>query len=180
MIDWANISLKDLAGLLSEEMRKRGIETILVGGACVTIYTNNQYQSYDLDYVSYEDMKKVKNALKELGFVQKDKYFRHPDCPWVVEFVSPPVAVGRQTILRFASIKTALGSITCLTPTDSVKDRLASFYYCNDKQSLEQAISICLDQEVNLDEIKSWSISEAQKEKFALFLQALRIKNKKR
>ena len=150
MIDWATISLKNLAGFLSEEMRKGGVDAILVGGACVTMYTDNRYQSYDLDYVSYEDMKKVKNVLNGLGFVQKDKYFRHPDCPWVVEFVSPPVAVGRETIQRFASVKTPLGSITCLTPTDSVKDRLASFYHWNDKQGLEQAINICLDQNVNL------------------------------
>ncbi len=29
MIDWATISLKELAGYVSEELRKRGIETIL-------------------------------------------------------------------------------------------------------------------------------------------------------
>lgn len=48
MIDWANISLKDLAGYVSEQLRIKGIDTILVGGACVTIYSENRYQSYDL------------------------------------------------------------------------------------------------------------------------------------
>jgi hypothetical protein len=56
----------------------------------------------------------------------------------------------------------------------SVKDRLASFYHWNDKQSLEQAINICLDQKINLADVKLWSINEAQEEKFELFLQALR------
>ncbi len=59
MIDWENITLKELAGYVSEELRKRGVETNLVGGACVTIYSENRYQSYDLDYVTYEDMRKV-------------------------------------------------------------------------------------------------------------------------
>ena len=68
MIDWANISLQELAGYVSEELRKRGVDTILVGGACVTIYSHNRYQSYDLDYVTYDDMRKVKKALLELGF----------------------------------------------------------------------------------------------------------------
>lgn len=45
MIDWENISLKELAGYVSEELRKRGIDVILVGGACVTIYSENRYQS---------------------------------------------------------------------------------------------------------------------------------------
>lgn len=39
MIDWSKITLKELAGFVSEELRKRGIDTILVGGACVTIYS---------------------------------------------------------------------------------------------------------------------------------------------
>lgn len=53
-INWKEISLRDLAGYLSEELRKRGIDTILVGGACVSIYSKNRYQSYDLDFVSYD------------------------------------------------------------------------------------------------------------------------------
>ncbi len=68
MIDWSTVSLKELAGFLSEELRKHGIDIILVGGACATIYSENRYQSYDLDYITYEDMKKVKRALIELGF----------------------------------------------------------------------------------------------------------------
>ena len=62
MIDWVNISLCDLAGYISEELKKKGIDTVLVGGACVTIYSENRYQSYDLDYVTYEDMRKVKRS----------------------------------------------------------------------------------------------------------------------
>ena len=106
MIDWAKISLKDLAGFLAEELRKKGIETILVGGACVTIYSENRYQSYDLDYVTYEDMKKVKKALSDLGFTEKSGYFHHINCPWIVEFVSPPVAVGNEPISKFNTIQT--------------------------------------------------------------------------
>lgn len=81
MIDWTAISLQDLAGFISEELKKRGIDTVLVGGACVTIYSENRYQSYDLDYVTYEDVKKVKKALGELGFTEKHKNFQHEGCP---------------------------------------------------------------------------------------------------
>jgi predicted nucleotidyltransferase len=58
MIDWSKITLEGLAGFVSEGLRERGIDAILVGGACVTIYSKNRYQSYDLDYITYEDMKK--------------------------------------------------------------------------------------------------------------------------
>ena len=43
MIDWKKITLKNLAGYIAEELRKVGIDTILVGGACVSIYSKNRY-----------------------------------------------------------------------------------------------------------------------------------------
>lgn len=169
MIDWKTISLRDLAGYVSEQLRNKGIDTVLVGGACVTIYSENRYQSHDLDFVTYHDIKKVKTALRELGFTEKNKYFHHENCPWMVEFVSPPVAVGNEPIREFNKVKTPLGEIKLLLPVDSVKDRLASFYHWNDRQSLEQAIDICLEQKINLEEVQRWSIQENQEEKFQIF-----------
>lgn len=176
MINWKTISLKDLAGFLSEELRKKGIDTILVGGACVTIYSENRYQSYDLDYVTYEDMKKVKKALSELGFIEKEGYFQHENCQWLVEFVSPPVAIGNEFVHKFNQVVTSLGTIKLLRAVDSVKDRLASFYRWRDKQGLEQAINICLEQKIDLREIKTWSIKEGQEKKFGEFENFLRKK----
>jgi ABC-type transport system substrate-binding protein len=54
-----NISLRDFAGYISSELNKAGIDATLVGGACVTIYSKNRYQSYDLDFVSYKSIKKI-------------------------------------------------------------------------------------------------------------------------
>lgn len=173
MIEWSTISLRDLAGYISEELRKRDIDTILVGGACVTIYSENRYQSYDLDYITYADMKKVKKALAELGFIEKQKYFKHEECQWLVEFVSPPVAVGNEPVQRFNSVKTPLGTIKLLYPIDSVKDRLGAFYHWNDKEGLEQALSICAEHRVDLEEIEDWSIREKNKEKFQIFKKLL-------
>lgn len=174
MMDWANISLKDLAGYVSEELSKRGIDTVLVGGACVTIYSENRYQSYDLDYVTYEDMRKVKKALAEIGFIEKSGYFQHEGCQWFVEFVSPPVAVGNEPVQKFNNVKTSLGTIKMLHPEDSVKDRLSSYYHWNDKQGLEQALNICLEQVIDLDELKRWSLQESQMAKFQIFIERLK------
>ncbi len=173
MIDWTTISLRDLAGYVSEELRKRGIDTILVGGACVTIYTENRYQSYDLDYITYVDMKRVKKALAELGFIERKKYFKHEGCQWFVEFVSPPVAVGEEPVQRFNLVKTPLGTIKLLYPIDSIKDRLASFYHWDDKEGLEQAVNICVDYTIDLKELEEWSIREKQKMKFEVFKKKL-------
>lgn len=178
MINWKKVSLKEVAGFVSEELRKRGIDIILVGGACVTIYSNNRYQSYDLDFVAYQDMKKVKQALKELNFEEKNGYFRHSLCKWIIEFVSSPVAVGKQIISKFEEMKVATGTIKMLRIEDSVKDRLASYFYWNDRQGLSQAIDICFEQDVDFQEIENWSIKEGFKEKFNEFIQQF-LKRKK-
>ncbi|HLB52703.1 MAG TPA: hypothetical protein VJK48_03210 [Chlamydiales bacterium] len=126
MIRWKTISLEELAGWLSNEFKKRDIDAILVGGACVTIYSHNRYQSYDLDFVVYEDMKKVKQTLKSLRFHEKSGYFQHSNCKWLVEFVSSPVAVGKEIISSFQDTKVATGIIKMLRAEDSVKDFLIS------------------------------------------------------
>jgi len=171
MIDWAKISLEELAGYLSEELRKSGIEVILVGGACVTIYSQNRYQSYDLDFVTYEDMKIVKKALNNLGFFEKEGYFQHKSCEWFVEFVSAPVAIGNELITQFEHIEMPTGTIKMLRVEDSVKDRLASYFHWNDRQGLEQALAISKDREYDLDEIKNWAIKEGFQDKLSIFLE---------
>ena len=66
-------------------------------------------------------------------------------------------------------MKTRYGKIVLLTPTDSVKDRLASFFHWNDPQALEQALMVAKAQKVNLKEIIRWSEKEGHKDKFEIF-----------
>ena len=174
MIDWEKISLEDLAGLISKELKKRGIEAILVGGACVTIYSSNRYQSFDLDFVCYEDFRKIQKALKEIGFKESGKSFYHDRCKWVVEFVSPPVAVGKEIISKFKTIKVATGSIKMIRAEDSVKDRLASYFHWNDRQGLEQAIDVCLECKIDIKEVKKWAQKEGFEDKFKKFFEKLK------
>ncbi len=174
MIDWKTISLEDLAGFLSTELNKRGIEVILVGGACVTIHSHNLYQSYDLDFVVYEDMKKVTRALKDLGFHEKSKYFHRADCKWMIEFVSSPVAVGQEIISNFQNIEVATGIIKMLRAEDSVKDRLSSYFHWNDRQGLDQALDICKERVIDLNEVENWSVKEGFLDKFQNFTNELK------
>ncbi len=169
-VNWKSISLEDLAGYLSEELRKDGIDLVLVGGACVTIYSKNRYQSYDLDFITYEDLNKVKKSLNKYGFEYQSKYFTRKDCPWIIEFASPPVAVGNEPIHHFSNIKTKMGTIKMLRPIDCIKDRLAGFYHWDDRQGLEQALEVCSEiREIDLAELEHWSKNEGFSEKFEEF-----------
>ncbi len=175
-MNFKNISIEQLAAIVSQKLQEHGIDSILVGGGYVSIYSHNRYQSYDLNFVTYEDMKKVTKALKELNFTKKKRYFQNSDCEYYIEFVSPPVTIGNEPIHTYEYHKTSLGTIKMLTPTDSVKDRLASYYHWGDQQGLMQAITICqeIPEKVDLYEIKKWSIREGQKRKYEIFLKQLK------
>jgi hypothetical protein len=63
-MDYSKIDLKGLACLIYETLKSNGIEAVLVGGACVSIYSQNRYQSFDLDFVTYEELKSIEKALE--------------------------------------------------------------------------------------------------------------------
>lgn len=174
-IDWAHISLKDLAALVSNTLREGGIDAILVGGACVSIYTNNAYQSHDLDFVTHSSLKGITPLLKKIGFLREStRHFTRKDCPFFVEFVAPPAAIGDEPVTDKRVMRTKYGNIVMLTASDSVKDRLAAYFHWQDPQSLEQAVLVAGSQKVDLKEIRSWSRKEGFEKKYRDFEKRLK------
>jgi len=170
-----DISTKELASLIGKSLETAGIEAVLVGGSCVSIYSSNKYQSYDLDYITYENEKKATDVLNKLGFIyDSKKYYVHPKCPYFIEFLAPPIAIGNELIKNVNTIKSRSGVIKLLSPTDCVKDRLSAYFYWNDTQSLEQALLVANDQKIDLKNIEKWAIKEDNIEKFKIFLKRLK------
>lgn len=176
-INWAEMSVTEIASAICEQMSKYNINVTLCGGACVTIYSENQYKSGDLDFVMPDySLKEIDPIMAELGF-SRTKFHRHyedTECPYFVEFPPSPLTIGDEFVTETASIKTKYGTLRLLTPTDSVKDRLAAFYHWNDRQSLEQAILICKTKKIDLKEVERWSKGEGSLEKYRYLLQALK------
>jgi hypothetical protein len=172
-INFKIISIAELAALVNTKFAEHNMKTILVGGACVAIYSDNRYLSYDLDFVTFETKGNIKKALSELGFEPKGKHFVHRDCPYLIEFVSPPIAIGEELIDKFKTLTTQFGWLELLTPIDCVKDRLASFFHWQDRQALEQAVLVFKNQKIDLEEIKRWAKAENHLDKFKEFVKAL-------
>lgn len=169
MINFRKIDLKQLAVLIYEALRQDQLDAVLVGGACVSIYTENRYQSYDLDFVSHEELKNITKALAKIGFRRQGRYFVHDDCPYFIDFVNPPVAVGHQPVRQFKELRTEAGRLQLLTPKDCVKDRLAAYFHWNDLQTLDQAVLVAQHYPVDLVEIGKWAEQEGHKTKFETF-----------
>ena len=175
------LSLPDLAAGISEACLKGGIDVVLSGGACVSIYTENRYASYDLDFVLRVPVgrKRIRATMGELGFQEDGRHFRHPDTPYIVEFLSPPLSVGEEPVREIREVHTGNGTLRLLSPTDCVKDRLAAYYHWNDRPSLEQAILVCKDADVDLDEVRRWSRHEGMTDKYGIFRKQLARKPEK-
>jgi hypothetical protein len=174
-IDWVCISLKELAALVSDTLREGGVDAILVGGACVSLYTNNKYQSYDLDFVTHSPLKDITPLLKKIGFLREStRHFTRKGCPFFVEFVAPPAAIGDEPVTDKRVMRTKYGKIVMLTVSDSVKDRLAAYFHWQDPQSLEQAVLVARSRKVDLKEIRRWSRLEGFEEKFRDFEKRLK------
>jgi len=113
--------------------------------------------------------------LSDIGFRRKStRHFIQKECPFYIEFVAPPLSIGSEPVKLRKSIKSRLGELVLLTPTDSVKDRLAAFYHWNDSQALDQAVLVAKVQKVSLREIRRWSKNEGHEEKYAIFLDTLK------
>ncbi|WP_210395561.1 hypothetical protein [Motiliproteus sediminis] len=176
-IDYSTISARDLAGLIGSHLSNEGIDVTLVGGTCVSIYSDNLYQSDDLDFVdrSYTPSKHLKAAMAKLGFYPIGRYYEHPCCPFLVEFPPGPLSVGDQPIRQWATLTTPLGTFSLITAEDCIKDRLAAFFHWRDRQAFQQALWVAKDQrgEYDLNAIRAWSEHEGELAKFDEFISLL-------
>jgi len=164
----ADLAIGELAAYIAEHLRSKGIETVLVGGACVSIYSANEYSSFDLDFIitGSSTRQKVRAALAEISFTEENRYFINPQTPFFVEFPSGPLAIGDEPPSEISTLRFSTGNLRLLSPTDCVKDRLAAFYHWKDKQSLEQAIQVAKSHKVDMEEIRRWSAHEGFAEAF--------------
>ena len=162
MKDISAFSRAELAALIVTTLATAGIDVVLVGGACVCVYTNERFGSFDLDFIdmSYARKKEIAAALDKIGFSPRgaSKYFERADCQWSIEFPSGPLAVGHEQIpsKRVAELKTSMGNIRLLSPTDCIKDRLLWWYLETDGQCWEQAVDIARNHKVLWADLKTW------------------------
>lgn len=171
----SEMTMGELAAYIDTHLRHQGIDVVLSGGASVAVYSQHKYVSKDLDFIAQFriDSKKVSTAMNDLGFELKGNYYYHPQTPYFVEFISGPPAIGKEPIEEVHEITMATGTIRIISPTDSVKDRLAAFYFWGDRQSLAQAILVSKSVSINLDSVEAWSIREGKKSEFEEFKQLL-------
>lgn len=158
----------ELAAFVGAEFSRRGINVVLSGGSCVSIYSREKYVSMDLDFVNagFTKRARIEEAMATLGFRESNRFFQHPDTRFIIEFPPGPLAVGEQPVKEIDEIEAATGKVRLLSPTDCIKDRLAWYYHGNDQECLQQAILVAAAKPIDLVEIERWSMAEGKWDAF--------------
>jgi hypothetical protein len=163
------MTIGELAAFVCTHLKNNEINVVLSGGACVSLFTENEYQSFDLDFIEnvVTSRKKIREVLQKIGFIEEHRYYKHPDTNFFLEFPPGPLSIGDEPVREIIEKEFSTGVLKLLSPTDCVKDRLAAYYYWNDRQSLQQAILVAQTCDIDLDEIERWSIKEGKSREFA-------------
>jgi hypothetical protein len=171
------MSRGELAAFVQSHLRSKGIQVVLSGGACVSIYSNDMYVTRDLDLVNIYNVKrsKIRSAMQDIDFFEEGRYYKHPKAKHLVELPPGPLSIGEEAIRDVNEIEFSTGTLRLITPLDCVKDRLAAYYYWGDKQCLVQAQWIVEKHDIDLTEIRRWSEVEG---KLELFNQIINILSK--
>ena len=161
--DWRTCDENELWRYVAWHLEGEGISCVLVGGAVVSIYTDGAYRSGDLDLIA-SNRTGLDSALEKIGFLpSKSRYFKHPECDHLVlEFPKGPVELGEQYPVIPAEIAVDGRVIKLLSPTDCVKDRMASFIHWKSKDAFNQALLVCRAQadHINMNELAEWCEGE--------------------
>ena len=157
--NWKSCSEEELWKFVAFHFAKAGIETILVGGSVVSVYSEGIYKSGDIDMVlnTYSRMNDAEEIMKSIGFQKFSTRCDH----LFVEFLHPPVMIGDDAKnIKLEKVEVEKYSIKILSPTDCIKDRLASFIYFKSRECLDQALLVANRQKFNMKDVEAWSKQE--------------------
>ena len=167
-------SREEVAAQVCDALEQAGIPVVLSGGAVVSIYSQSEYESFDLDFVRIGLARRVDAVMRDLGFRKAGRYWTHPETDFWVEFPLGPVQVGDSIVTEFAERVTPVGVLRLLPPTECVMDRLAGYFHWDDPQCLEQALAVARRQAIELERVEAWSKREGALHKFEIFRDRLR------
>ncbi|WP_411824642.1 hypothetical protein [Leptospira sp. 'Mane'] len=162
--DWSEVNEEDLWKFVGWHLANKGIQSVLVGGAVVAIYSKGAYRSGDLDLVEplLSRAADIKAVMESIGFNKVNRHYVHPKCKHLyIEFVSAPVSIGDDYKI-VPDEKEFKGKILkILSPTDCIKDRLASYLHFKARECLDQAVLVAKTQKFDLEKVREWCLNEA-------------------
>ena len=177
-INFKTCTEEELWKYVAVHLKKHDIDTVLVGGGVVSIYTDGAYKSGDLDFVKLDLFTTgLPEAMEKIGFEKKGgRHYVHEDCKHLfIEFPGgPPLGIGEDNEIVPDEVEVEGEFIKIFSPTDCVKDRLASFIHFKSLECLDQAVMVAKRHPVKFKEIEQWCMGEKGQKEWEEFLIKLR------
>jgi hypothetical protein len=175
--NWKSCTEEDLWKYVGHHLAANDISTILVGGAVAAIYSEGAYRSGDLDFVVeslFTD--KIPEIMKKIGFEKgPTRHYQHPECSHIfIEFCSPPAAIGDDLAIKARELKIEGQVLRIYSPTDCIRDRLASYIHFKAKDCLEQAILVARRQTFDSKKVQTWCKAEGAPDAYKDFIDGLK------
>ena len=181
-IDFKTCTEEELWKYVATHLKSHNIDSVLVGGAVVSIYSEGAYESGDLDLIITDYfVKNLPQAMKQIGFerTKKARHYIHPECSHLfIEFPGGPVEIGDDFNIVPEEREVDGKTIKILSPTDCVKDRLATYIFFKNRVGLEQALLVARKHPVNFEQIRKWCVSEKSEAVFEEFKTLISKENK--
>lgn len=177
MIDLRTCSEKELWEYVAVHLKKNGIDTTLVEGAVVAIYSNGAYRSGDLDFVRSSILNKnLEETMKKISFKKHGRHYIHPKCKHLfVEFPSgPPLGIGEDNKIIPDEVDVDGTIIKIFSPTDCVKDKLASYIHFKANECLDQAVLVAQNNDIHFQKVKRWCKNENSLWAYEVFINKLK------
>ncbi len=167
--------IKNLASLVLGTLQNAGIDAVLAGGSCVSIYSKGKYASGEPVFAVNAKIEDIEEALEPIGFKKAPgAYFEKYECGLVLEFQPLAAALGKVSHSRKSGVpRVATGNIQILSRTDCIKVDLAEFFLRKDRVSLEQSVQAAKSGIFDLKEVERWSKHEGHFEKLREFIAEL-------
>ena len=154
-------SLIDGAFAVCTAFDAAGFTAVLCGGSAATFYAPDAYMSADNDFVVTVELsrREISAILAPLGFREEGRIYVHDAVVWSLDFPRGPLAIGRDIVTDWATVRRSEQVLHVISATDSVRDRFMHYWAWNDYSGLVQAVAVAKAQRerVDLDSFRAWT-----------------------
>lgn len=157
-------SLIDGAFAVCTAFDAAGFVAVLCGGSAATYYAPDAYMSADDDFVLTVDLARaeISAIMAPLGFREQGRIYVAEGVSWSVDFPRGPLAIGRDVVTSWDTVRRGHEVLHVISALDSVRDRFMHYFAWNDYSGLTQALAVAKAQQhrVDLEAFREWTEAE--------------------
>lgn len=129
-----------LMSVLTEELEKKGIKPVIIGGAAVEFYTRDWYATADIDLaIDKKYREEFNEVMDEFGFDKEGRMWVREDLNLYIEIPGDIKDISRE---RLTEVETEEGHAYVIGLEDIVFDRIEAAEHWNSGSDKEQAIRV--------------------------------------